>query len=688
MTLITTYKAEAAKYALLAKGVEVENMTKELREATNIAGQISAERKAAQITAESELKKVEDLKAAIEPLITCLQKLQAEHEAACQAASTSGLPNDIIIAKKLKQEVNSTESEKIGKEIIIFEQSNQVNIAQTDALELDTKLTSAEKLRDELVQKLELLKEDYEVSKKNFQKTWPDTRIEGFPVDMQKLLVTTSVEQSTPRQLRQKLLNVQQADENIPPNVAKLSRNDPDDPRNFEKVESDLHVALLAQHTLQKELNAALLTIEQNKAELEGKGIAQLRLSNQLNRVNVRLNDKIKSADAVQKELEGKLLAATMTINKRSSFIDEQYATIENLTTDKEHLVANLRELDTKIQTLSEQLTDAKRENEEVTKRLEDDAAKTPITTYVLPHERDIDFAAKYRVELMVSEAEKNKNAELTEMIAMLSAELKEKTLVATNAETKKLMETEESANGEVQNLMNALENLTKEKDDLMRKLGEAQSLAVKQLDNPVKLSTETYPHNLENGQPGPQDTTTSVDAQVASLKAKIEQMTPLYKVGNHVRSRKLEICLPKPSQNRKIIDAGWDMVHNGAALADATLSMDFAIDPYHAANDYSKRYGVPAAFVWENRHFTKLLEVLDMKMTINTEYRKFSSCCPHFNQEVNKFLPRIIQNLEFKNDEQLDNDLAMKQLFDNLKNIYVEACNKFDQDRVRKFSK
>jgi hypothetical protein len=104
---------------------------------------------------------------------------------------------------------------------------------------------------------------------------------------------------------------------------------------------------------------------------------------------------------------------------------------------------------------------------------------------------------------------------------------------------------------------------------------------------------------------------------QIANYKIRLNELLPLYWIGLHTRSRKLELSsrsqLQKQTDWAKV-NQGNQAAHNGAALADASLYMRFCGDKKKTCKaEYVNMYGLAPETVWKYKDVS-VLEILDWK--------------------------------------------------------------------------
>ncbi|KUJ13064.1 uncharacterized protein LY89DRAFT_687943 [Mollisia scopiformis] len=102
--------------------------------------------------------------------------------------------------------------------------------------------------------------------------------------------------------------------------------------------------------------------------------------------------------------------------------------------------------------------------------------------------------------------------------------------------------------------------------------------------------------------------------AEVQALKAKVEQMGPLYWIGHATRARyilwELKYLRGTPMDREIELEShtAWKMAK---IVADATMYLEFCDRQRLPTEDFEFLYGVTAAFAWEHRDFSMLMNML-----------------------------------------------------------------------------
>lgn len=370
------------------------------------------------------------------------------------------------------------------------------------------------------------------------------------------------------------------------------------------------------------------------------------RLSGELNRVNEQLNQNTEIADTEKKDLSAEIVVLQTTVEKLKKEISIADAAVEKKVAEKEELTTKLINNNSKIEDLTAALDDYKAQVAKLSHRKPDIVVAQSDLTVVA------DLEAKLSFERTCNDQERLKNQALQAQISRLEGLVDQK---------------------------------EKEKKSIEAKLEKVEAMEV------VEIKADEIKSETANSEATPDiETTTTTTTEVQDLKLKIEQMTPLYEIGKLVRVRKFEMCLPKSLQNSAAAKAGWEIAFSGAALADSTLFADFAINPYDGKFVFANRYGVGAAVVWENRGFTKMLDVLNMKLSMDTDNLnnpRFGAARVSFVTECNNFLRLVVPHTTVTTDEQVEADEGLKNAFDKLKEQYEKACEQYEQNKSRKFS-
>lgn len=404
---------------------------------------------------------------------------------------------------------------------------------------------------------------------------------------------------------------------------------------------------------------------------------AQARLSAELNRINEQLNLKTETADGDKKELSAQIAGLESSLEKLKKELRAVKAQFEKKKEEicmsrklNDELISKLKNQNSKMEELSAALDDYRAQNI----KLSEAKPNGPVGVADGSHVADLE--ARLNFEQSCNDQERAKNSRLMSENARLQAMLD-------NVE-QKLNASHASPDVEITvQTITGYHDLKKDhlgKDELTKNaLTQVEPDFERMVQTTaMKDSTHALPHT---------ETSVATATEVHELKEKIEQLMPLYEVGKLVRTRKMEICLPRPLQDTSAIKNGWEIAFSGAAVADSTLFMDFANKPYSGKFDFASRYGVTASFVWENRKFEMLMEVLSMKFNMRTDYPRFLTQRDGFIADCNKFLVALTPNTAVNTDEKVIADADLKARYKGIKEQYGKACGQYEKSKARQSS-
>lgn len=647
MDLVRIYLQESAKFALLAQQAKVDAGAKDVRETTEAADRARMHKDILSNTATELIKQGEELKVTLDVTEIRLREIEEKYEVNLKHAKDSKSNAALLAAYKVELESSILKQESIQMRIALYEKSIEIETANARIPEAEEEFTAAMKALENTTISLTDLKKTFELSKDSFEDDWPEAgNITYDTLDIERLTNELGEAKSTIKKLELEIKDSEATIQKLKQQVK--SQTDLAEEEQFSqrlKDAVDLNAKLISDNQneinckerLAKELEEAVTTIYYHESENASISRTRNRLSSELNYANQKLNAQAMDLDYANREKEKFEKQLAFAFKTQESNIVE----IEQLTVDKEYLVKQLGEAESIIK---EQKLTIDQRTKEIVRQTKKTTTSTPTA---IAEDQDMQFNAleEAKIALMKHESDTDDAKKKAEQLA---AELED----AKSTMLKQVIE---------------IVGLKAGKTTIENSPAVGQGLA-----QPSSVTPSKY--------------TASTCRTIEALKTKIEQMMPLYEVGNLVRARKHELCVPRASSNKEIMKLGLLVAFNGQALADSTMFLDFAIKRYGSEILFEKRYGVNPVFVWENRKFTMFLNIIDWKLVMDSDDQRFGMggiLRKEFNDLYGKIFPSLYPSSDIASDEQLRQNKDLLDIYEGLKLTYRNAVYQSDQKRI-----
>jgi hypothetical protein len=183
-----------------------------------------------------------------------------------------------------------------------------------------------------------------------------------------------------------------------------------------------------------------------------------------------------------------------------------------------------------------------------------------------------------------------------------------------------------------------------------------------------ISTATEALINHVKN----PGSKLKEIEDKMQFFKDKVEQMQPLYRIGLATRKRKFELDMKDIKDSRpdwNLVNLGNEAAHNGRALADATMFMDFCELRRPYPGEFEDQYNkVPASVVWEHRNFSRFHDILDWHLDMRQFGRILGGYkSSKFDENFNKLFSKIYPSFEISSNECIAKDPSLTMAYNRL---------------------
>ncbi|EHK96627.1 hypothetical protein M7I_7677 [Glarea lozoyensis 74030] len=209
-----------------------------------------------------------------------------------------------------------------------------------------------------------------------------------------------------------------------------------------------------------------------------------------------------------------------------------------------------------------------------------------------------------------------------------------------------------------VENMVSMLLESLEKAESLLETVTEAENKKI----NASTTTLDRQANTAEKRRKLPQrKTRAALSKELGEVQNKVEEMVPLYWVGHHTRAWRMEKLRSEKAGKKGdpvLAAAYWTAQNEANAKADATMDEDFEDQNEDYMTTFQTLYDIPVHHVWEHRHFTMFIDVVNWGSDMAIFQRYYS--CDNFWPFYNKIMGTIYPEFKVNSNEVFVKDQAL----------------------------